>query len=664
MTASPVGGSRPSADIENPGQPDIDTPYMQADSHPLPSAPEHPALTNGTSSFNPTSSSPSASAPPSKLFLSKTRLFLYVAGDFGLAFMWVCKFATTTAYFQTSLRGGPLISHLVWSLGPLSGLFTAPVVGVLSDRCTHWLGRRRPYILCGLVAGVLGANIFAHAGDFGPGPIPLAVAVFGFAVLDIASNMIMFPARALMGDLVLPEQQHDVQGCAAVLACIAEICAGLYILSFGDATITHLGKIFFFASVILTVTVAISVVMCVETPLDPAAVGRISDGEEAELESIGTGSSEGDSARDDARDDALDVSPNGSPDDGSPDDAPAPDDAVPPAQAEFVLQDVRENEGERDADVEVFSRGPSFATSSSLQPADDAPPGADVDFPADAEEEDRPESTPFVIDDDEKNERMIGADGNSSGREAVQGATDFQTRLPRQTDAEGALPSSSRIKYFVDVWVEVKSAVSVALYNFPKQLIGVGIVYFLAWACWFCTLPTYSVWIGESVLGGSPTAEAGSVEAKLYQHGVALFATANMVKALVALAFSYWYPVLLRFIGEVGERTVFGVPFVAFSLILWKWAYTKNEFAALIVIVAGATPFIATQTIPIAIAVARFPENLASNLGILNLFCVGAQLFDTLYTGLIAKYMGEAAVIRVGAFWGLAAGIAAVFLLQ
>lgn len=78
-----------------------------------------------------------------------------------------------------------------------------------------------------------------------------------------------------------------------------------------------------------------------------------------------------------------------------------------------------------------------------------------------------------------------------------------------------------------------------------------------------------------------------------------------------------------------------------------------------VVIAAGSVPFIATQTIPTAIAVVRYPENLASNLGVLNIFCISAQLFDTLYTGLVARHFGEAFVMRIGASWGFATAVAA-----
>lgn len=60
-----------------------------------------------------------------------------------------------------------------------------------------------------------------------------------------------------------------------------------------------------------------------------------------------------------------------------------------------------------------------------------------------------------------------------------------------------------------------------------------------------------------------------------------------------------------------------------------------------------------------AIAIVRFPEHLASNLAVLNLYCVSAQFFDTIYTGLVARHFGEAAVMKIGALWGLVASFAA-----
>ena len=46
------------------------------------------------------------------------------------------------------------LTALVWLAGPLSGTFVQPWVGLHSDRCTHPLGRRKPYIVGGAVCTI------------------------------------------------------------------------------------------------------------------------------------------------------------------------------------------------------------------------------------------------------------------------------------------------------------------------------------------------------------------------------------------------------------------------------------------------------------------------------------------------------------------------------
>jgi hypothetical protein len=43
----------------------------------------------------------------------------------------------------------PELIALVWLAGPLSGLIIQPLIGAISDKCTHRLGRRRPFIIGG-----------------------------------------------------------------------------------------------------------------------------------------------------------------------------------------------------------------------------------------------------------------------------------------------------------------------------------------------------------------------------------------------------------------------------------------------------------------------------------------------------------------------------------
>ena len=52
---------------------------------------------------------------------------------------------------------------LVASVGACAGLVASPLVGALSDRTSLRLGRRRPWIILGIVAAVVGMGIMAFA---------------------------------------------------------------------------------------------------------------------------------------------------------------------------------------------------------------------------------------------------------------------------------------------------------------------------------------------------------------------------------------------------------------------------------------------------------------------------------------------------------------------
>jgi Major Facilitator Superfamily len=466
------------------------------------------------------------------------------AADFGLSVTWVTKMLLTTPYLRQTLGSGPVTAHVIWSLGPLSGLLVAPLIGVLSDRCASPHGRRRPYIAGGLAATLLGMNLFAAARNIPTRALAIPVAVGSFGLLDVGTNAMMFPARAMMGDLVAADQQHDVQSAAAVIACVAEIVAGSFIFSL-DEPVAHIGLLMAIASVILFVTAGISLYVCHEQPLGASHA-------DSDLEMHSLANRRG--GKDDAEDNVSD-------------------------------------DGDRTRDLTVDAH------------------------------------------DNNINECMLADDVVLKGQDLFDSA-------------------------IVEAWRELKAA----FHNFPRPLAKIGIVYSLSWACWFACLPVYSAWIGESVLGGDPEAKPGSRQALLYQRGVTIYAIANVAKAVLAIVFSAFYPRVLRVVGKVGERTVFGAPFIAFAAAIWFLANTKSEIIAGFVIAVGAIPFICTQAIPTAMAVKRYPQTISSNLGILNLFCVGAQLLDTLYTGSLAKHFGESFVMKVAGIFAMGAGVAAFVL--
>lgn len=118
------------------------------------------------------------------------------------------EFALTTPYFEKGLQAGTVLSHAVWVVGPLSGLIAAPIVGTMSDRCTSKLGRRRPFIIVGLLATVVGMIVFSHAdviaslfltqGTDAHRTTAIVIAILAFCVLDLAINTTMWPSMSYL----------------------------------------------------------------------------------------------------------------------------------------------------------------------------------------------------------------------------------------------------------------------------------------------------------------------------------------------------------------------------------------------------------------------------------------------------------------------------------
>ncbi|KAF9907906.1 hypothetical protein EC991_010419 [Linnemannia zychae] len=82
------------------------------------------------------------------------RMILLTTALMGLQFTWSVEMAYGTP-FLLQLGLSKSLMSLVWLAGPLSGLVMQPVVGVLSDRCTSTLGRRRPFLIVGVAAVVV-----------------------------------------------------------------------------------------------------------------------------------------------------------------------------------------------------------------------------------------------------------------------------------------------------------------------------------------------------------------------------------------------------------------------------------------------------------------------------------------------------------------------------
>lgn len=158
------------------------------------------------------------------------------------------------AWFQApSLTFGHLGSHFVWSIlnaraalflmrlglaksassvvliaGPLSGLLVQPVVGILSDQCTHAWGRRRPYLLGGLLLclaalGALGTASWVVRVHGGPTWIATCLGILGIVGIDISVNALSAAHRALMLDMLGSGEQERVNAWATRFGSLGSV---------------------------------------------------------------------------------------------------------------------------------------------------------------------------------------------------------------------------------------------------------------------------------------------------------------------------------------------------------------------------------------------------------------------------------------------------------
>mmetsp|Transcript_43712 Transcript_43712/g.81541 ORF Transcript_43712/g.81541 Transcript_43712/m.81541 type:complete len:459 (+) Transcript_43712:87-1463(+) len=109
--------------------------------------------------------------------------------------------------------------------GPITGFFTGPLVGAISDTLTSRFGRRRPVILAGLTAVCVAGTLFSTSEHFMPEGKAVYFAAPMYWILDVTINILQTPHRALVADLATEEQQIPMQVAFVVLMSIGNFLA-------------------------------------------------------------------------------------------------------------------------------------------------------------------------------------------------------------------------------------------------------------------------------------------------------------------------------------------------------------------------------------------------------------------------------------------------------
>ncbi|WFD44679.1 hypothetical protein MPSI1_003349 [Malassezia psittaci] len=133
-------------------------------------------------------------------------------GHLGSHFVWSILNARA-ALFLMRIGLAKSMTSVVLMAGPLSGLLVQPIVGIFSDHCTSRWGRRRPFILGGLLLCLAALLSLAIASNLARihGPVTstfgIILGIVGILGIDISVNTLSAAHRALVLDMLSAEDQ-------------------------------------------------------------------------------------------------------------------------------------------------------------------------------------------------------------------------------------------------------------------------------------------------------------------------------------------------------------------------------------------------------------------------------------------------------------------------
>lgn len=97
---------------------------------------------------------------------------------------------------------------LFWLAAPVMGLLVQPIVGAASDHTWNKMGRRLPYMFAGAVVAACAMMLLPNASMVVAVIPPMLFGLAIFAIKDAAFNVTFQPFRALVSDMVPPEQRN------------------------------------------------------------------------------------------------------------------------------------------------------------------------------------------------------------------------------------------------------------------------------------------------------------------------------------------------------------------------------------------------------------------------------------------------------------------------
>lgn len=160
---------------------------------------------------------------------------------------WAAQWAAVGPWLSTMMPNWAV--QLTQFVGPTVGIFIGPIIGALSDRCTHRTGRRRIWILFPAILSIVCWNLMgftkkfgSQLGDYGDGTEgtptnrkwTTMLMVFFYIWMDVTVNIVQIPAQLLVADLA-GDRQTLGQAIGQGWSTLGALSIAVYIQIFGPA---------------------------------------------------------------------------------------------------------------------------------------------------------------------------------------------------------------------------------------------------------------------------------------------------------------------------------------------------------------------------------------------------------------------------------------------
>ena len=183
----------------------------------------------------------------------------------GFAQVLWCFIGPNSAPYMRHLGMGDALATLNNVAGPITGFFTGPIIGAVSDGLTSRWGRRRPIILAGLISTCIAGTLFSASEHIMPEGKAVYFAAPMYWIMDVTINVLQTPYRALVSDLASEEQQLPMQVVFVFMMAVGNFI-GFSIMKIYDVPVDHMLELMLGVCGLNVVVVGICFLIAKEKP--------------------------------------------------------------------------------------------------------------------------------------------------------------------------------------------------------------------------------------------------------------------------------------------------------------------------------------------------------------------------------------------------------------